>query len=99
MAQGVRQLLDSDYSLATSGIAGPDGGSADKPVGTVAIALCDREQCWVQLVSLGQRSRTMIRVMSCAVALDMLRRKLLLTSPLVNYPFIPAMATYVEQTH
>ncbi len=99
MAKGVRELLDSDYALATSGIAGPDGGSVDKPVGTVAIALCDREQCWVQVVSLGQRSRTMIRVMSCAVALDMLRRKLLLSSPLVSYPFIPAVATYMEQTH
>ncbi|MES2626661.1 MAG: CinA family nicotinamide mononucleotide deamidase-related protein [Pseudomonadota bacterium] len=100
MAKGVRELLNSDYSLATSGIAGPEGGSVDKPVGTVAIALCDREHCWVQLVSLGQqRSRTMIRMMSCAVALDMLRRKLLDASPLVNYPFIPATATYVEQIH
>jgi nicotinamide-nucleotide amidase len=99
MAKGARELLDSDYALATSGIAGPDGGSADKPVGTVAIALCDRNQCWVQLIALGQRSRTMIRIMSCAVALDMLRRKLLNTTPIVNYPFIPAMATYVEQTH
>jgi nicotinamide-nucleotide amidase len=99
MAKGARQLLDSDYALATSGIAGPEGGSADKPVGTVAIALCDRDQCWVQLIALGQRSRTMIRIMSCAVALDMLRRKLLNTTPIVNYPFIPATATYVEQTH
>jgi nicotinamide-nucleotide amidase len=99
MATGARKLLDSDFSLATSGIAGPEGGSADKPVGTVAIALCDREHTWVQLISLGQRSRTMIRLMSCAVALDMLRRRLLNTDPIVHYPFIPAMATCVEQTH
>ncbi len=99
MAKGAREMLNSDYALATSGIAGPDGGSADKPVGTVAIAICDKTQCWVQLISLGQRSRSVIRVMSCAVALDMLRRKLQDTSPLVSYPFIPAMATYVEQTH
>ncbi len=99
MAAGARKLLDSDFSLATSGIAGPEGGSADKPVGTVAIALCDRKHTWVQLISLGQRSRTMIRVMSCAVALDMLRRRLLNTSPIVSYPFIPATATCVEQTH
>jgi nicotinamide-nucleotide amidase len=99
MALGVRKLLDSDFSLATSGIAGPDGGSLEKPVGTVAIALCDRERTWVQLVALGQRSRTMIRLMSCAVALDMLRRRLLDTNPIVNYPFIPATATCVEQSH
>lgn len=99
MATGARKLLDSDFSLATSGIAGPDGGRADKPVGTVAIALCDREYAWVQVVTLVQRSRTMIRLMSCAVALDMLRRKLLNTSPIVNYPFIPATTTCMEQIH
>jgi nicotinamide-nucleotide amidase len=99
MAKGAREMLDSNYALATSGVAGPDGGSADKPVGTVAIALCDRKQCWVQIISLGQRSRTVIRIISCAVALDMLRRKLLNTNPLVSYPFIPATATYVEQIH
>jgi nicotinamide-nucleotide amidase len=89
MALGVRASSDADFALSTTGIAGPDGGTEEKPVGLVVIALADKQQCWVQAINLTIRTRTLVRVMSCAVALDMLRRRLMDENPIVDYPFIP----------
>jgi nicotinamide-nucleotide amidase len=91
MATGARTSLDSDLALSTTGIAGPDGGTDEKPVGMVVIALSDSTTCWVQAIKLANRNRNLVRVMSCAVALDMLRRYLLNEKPIVDYPFIPRM--------
>lgn len=99
MARGARTLADTDFSLAITGIAGPDGGTPDKPVGTVVIALADRAACWVQTVSLGLRSRTLVRTLSCAVALDMLRRRVLGREPFAAYPFMPARDQLMEKHH
>ncbi len=85
MAQGARQLLDSDYGMATSGIAGPDGGSEDKPVGTVAIALATRGGVYSQMLKFPARSRDFVRNLSTAVAFDMLRRELLQQAVIVDY--------------
>ena len=44
MAQGIRKKLNTHYGIATSGIAGPDGGSPDKPVGTTWIAVASPDK-------------------------------------------------------
>lgn len=89
MARGAREILDSDYALSTSGIAGPDGGSDDKPVGTVAIALATKHTVYSQMVKLPSRSRNLVRTLSAAIAYDMLRRALLDEAVIVDYPSVP----------
>lgn len=95
MALGARRLHDCDLALATTGVAGPQGGSETLPVGTVCLALADRHRTWTQRVQLGNRSRDLVRQMSCAVALDMLRRRVLEHEPVVDYPFITRSALRV----
>lgn len=92
MAAGARELLDSDYALATSGIAGPEGGTDAKPVGTVAIALATRYGVHSQMIKLPRRSRELVRQLSSAVAYDMLRRELLGEAPIVDYDSIGRFA-------
>jgi nicotinamide-nucleotide amidase len=75
MAKGVRQAAGSDLGLAVTGIAGPDGGTDDKPVGTVFISLAAPDGCWTKRFRFSG-SRDEIRTITAWTALDWLRRYL-----------------------
>jgi competence/damage-inducible protein CinA-like protein len=72
MALGIQELLHTDYAIATSGIAGPAGGTTDKPVGTVWIAVAGKEGTLSELFHFGH-SRTQNIHRSSLTALNMLR--------------------------
>lgn len=77
MAEGMRKISGADYALATTGYAGPDGGTEENPVGTVYIALARPGETLVKRISLfGDRAR--IREIATLHAFDLLRRKLCL---------------------
>jgi competence/damage-inducible protein CinA-like protein len=76
MAEGVRKISGSDLGLAITGIAGPTGGSAVKPVGLVYMALSDGESTTVKKNNF-RGDREMVKFRSSQVALDMIRRYLL----------------------
>ncbi len=71
MARGVRSLFFSDYSLSITGIAGPTGGTDEKPVGTVWIGYCDDRHNIAKKFSFAG-DRESIRQQSCEASLRLL---------------------------
>ena len=76
MAAGVRQLTGSTFALATTGIAGPDGGTEDKPVGTIWIALAHPTGVITRKLTMGGTRIQNIHLTSLS-AINLLRRFLL----------------------
>jgi nicotinamide-nucleotide amidase len=75
MAMGVREALRSDWALATTGIAGPDGGTPDKPVGTVWIAVAGPRGVYSKLGNF-PGTRDLVIERASRSALNLLRRRL-----------------------
>ncbi len=77
MAEGARRRAASTYGLATTGVAGPTGGSDEKPVGTVYIALASGDSETVARKFLFPTDRETFKQLAAQAALDLLRRRLL----------------------
>lgn len=76
MAEGVLAVSGADHALAITGIAGPTGGSEDKPVGTVFIGLASKGSATVVRRFYYPGSRDRFKLLSSQAALEMLRRRL-----------------------
>ena len=76
MAEGIRQRARTDFGLAVTGIAGPGGGSEEKPVGLVYIALADDVQTKSRKLQI-PGDRQLVRWRASQAALDLLRRRLI----------------------
>jgi nicotinamide-nucleotide amidase len=76
MAEGCLKVAEADHALAVTGVAGPTGGTAEKPVGTVFVALASRGETTVcrKLFFPGARDR--FKLLTSQAALEMLRRRL-----------------------
>ncbi len=76
MAKGIKDKFNADYGLSSSGIAGPDGGSSEKPVGTVWIACANKDGVRTKLLKLTQ-DRALNIHLTAVYALNLLRRCIL----------------------
>jgi nicotinamide-nucleotide amidase len=78
MAEGARRISGADYGLSVTGIAGPDGGTEEKPVGLVFVGISDAEGTFAEKLDFTAwaRSRDSIRERSTNRAFDLLRLRL-----------------------
>lgn len=93
MAVGALRLTGADIAISTTGIAGPDGGTPDKPVGTVAIAIARGSDAGSEVESRLYHfwgGRDWVKTLTAQVALDWIRRSLLGLPALEPRDLVPA---------
>ena len=75
LAEGVRTRLGADIGLSITGIAGPDGGTDEKPVGFVCVGIAAKGECFAEEFHFGG-DRLVVRKTSCRTALTILKEQL-----------------------
>lgn len=76
MAEGVAKVLGTDVGVGITGIAGPDGGTEEKPVGLVYISISYQGKCFTKKMQ-SRLGRDRVRMQAASTALDMIRRNVL----------------------
>lgn len=74
MSQGVRKAAGADIGVGITGIAGPGGGTQEKPVGLVYVSVCSKDDVYVKKLLIPNRTRDVVRLCTAQNALEMVRR-------------------------
>lgn len=76
MAEGVRKALGADIGISTTGVAGPGGGTPEKPVGLIYVGISTKDKTWVVRILRPRQSRESLRRLASSTAFDLVRRHL-----------------------
>lgn len=76
MAEGVRKALGADIGISTTGVAGPGGGTPEKPVGLIYVGISTKDKTWAVRILRLRQSRESLRRLASSTAFDLVRRHL-----------------------
>ncbi len=76
MAEGVRKALGADIGISTTGVAGPGGGTPEKPVGLIYVGISTKDKTWAMRILRPRQSRESLRRLASSTAFDLVRRHL-----------------------
>lgn len=76
MAEGVRKALGADIGISTTGVAGPGGGTPEKPVGLIYVGISTKDRTWAVRILRPRQSRESLRRLASSTAFDLVRRHL-----------------------
>ncbi len=76
MAEGVRKALGADIGISTTGVAGPGGGTPEKPVGLIYVGISTGDKTWAVRILRPCQSRESLRRLASSTAFDLVRRHL-----------------------